>query len=316
MLAVVGDCHGHLQLALCVLARWQQELGQAFEAVFLCGDVGTFTADEQLDSTTRRHGKTNPCELEFLTQWSAEPPAPWLSLIFAPENEGGLGLGCPVLMVTGNHEGFAYLQQLVPPGFPAAPVAPEQLPAVDRPGHVRLLPSGWKTVTGSGRVVAGVGGIERGQRRADYHPLAYVADDAVAHLLESGPINVLVTHQGPTEVQGEHGSPTLQLLLDAGLARVWFHGHSTPQPEPALAGPNGSTLVVPLGDVAFPGRGPHADEPGEDGWALLGASAEKVAPPFLREFRRNRWTRTPDGLLIAPPLAQAFRAHSPRALPF
>jgi hypothetical protein len=67
-LAVVGDCHGHLQLALGVLARWQQEENLRFEAVFLCGDVGTFTEDGQLDKATRRHARTNPCELEFLTQ--------------------------------------------------------------------------------------------------------------------------------------------------------------------------------------------------------------------------------------------------------
>ena len=42
-IAVVGDVHGHLQLALCVLARWQHVLGAKFEAVLLCGDVGTFT---------------------------------------------------------------------------------------------------------------------------------------------------------------------------------------------------------------------------------------------------------------------------------
>src|SRR4051812_38312402 len=110
--AVVGDCHGHLQLALCALARWQRELGRAFEAVFLCGDVGAFTADAQLDSTTRRHGKTNPCELEFLTQWATQPPAPWLRFLFTPEEEGGLGLLCPIVMVSGNHEGLAHLEQI------------------------------------------------------------------------------------------------------------------------------------------------------------------------------------------------------------
>jgi hypothetical protein len=53
-------------MALTVLARWQQELGARFEAVLLCGDVRTFTDDSQLDNATRRRGKSNPCELEFL----------------------------------------------------------------------------------------------------------------------------------------------------------------------------------------------------------------------------------------------------------
>src|SRR3954451_4074893 len=106
--AVVGDVHGHLQLALCMLARWQAELNVRFEAVFLCGDVGTFTEETQLDSATRSHAKNNPCELEFLRQWATWPQAPWLEHIFLPEGEG-LGLCCPVVMVHGNHEGFAHL---------------------------------------------------------------------------------------------------------------------------------------------------------------------------------------------------------------
>ena len=36
-IAVTGDLHGHLQLALCMLARWQRELGERFEIVLLCG---------------------------------------------------------------------------------------------------------------------------------------------------------------------------------------------------------------------------------------------------------------------------------------
>ena len=61
--AIVGDCHGHLQLALCVLARWQEHLGQDFEAVFLCGDVGTFTETSPPDSATHDHARRNPCEI-------------------------------------------------------------------------------------------------------------------------------------------------------------------------------------------------------------------------------------------------------------
>ena len=67
--AVVGDVHGHLQLALCMAARWQRHLNLRFEAVLLAGDVGTFTDPAQLDGATLAHAKNNPCELEFLRQW-------------------------------------------------------------------------------------------------------------------------------------------------------------------------------------------------------------------------------------------------------
>jgi predicted phosphodiesterase len=179
VVAAVGDTHGHLQLALCVLARWQEELGVKFDAVFLCGDVGTFTDSSQLDKATRRHGKANPCELEFLYQWSAEPQAPWLDYIFRSKDNDGLGLVCPVVMVHGNHEGFEHLARLVPGRTPDEPVDASDLPAVDTNGHIHLLPSGWRTETPSGLSVAGVGGIERGQRRVDYHEMAFIRDDAV-----------------------------------------------------------------------------------------------------------------------------------------
>jgi hypothetical protein len=307
--AVVGDCHGHLQLALGMLARWQDVTGARFDAVFLAGDVGTFTDDAQLDNATRRHAKDNPCELEFLHQWSTDPPAPWLDRIFQPKDAGGLGLTCPVIMVHGNHEGFAHLETLARTAIPSEPVALAGLPGVDPRDRIRLLPSGWRVVLPSGHLLAGVGGIE-GREDRGYHPMAYLDEGAVLHLLDMGRVAFLVTHQGPSGVQGAKGSEALQALLDAGTARYWFHGHSVPNPDPVRAGPAGSTLVVPLGDIAFPGRGPSADEPGQDGWALAAigpdgaVTVRKEVPPVWREFRRNKWTRTPEGQLICPPLAR------------
>ena len=110
-------------------------------------------------------------------------------------------------------------------------------------------------------------------------------------------------------VQGDHGSDTLQLLLDEGIASAWFHGHSTPCSEVVQAGLGKQTQVVPLGDIAFPGRGREANEPGRDGWAIVTVEqgkvlVEKTTPSFLRDFRLNHWARTADGRLICPPLAE------------
>lgn len=142
VIAVVGDVHGHLQLACCALARWQKELGEQFDAVLLCGDVGTFTNFSQLDNATCGHAKSNPRELEFLTQWSTMPQAPWLDAVFKPEADGGLGLTCPLIMAHGNHEGFAHLERLVSDQIPKEPIELVDLPTVDTNGHLRLLPSG------------------------------------------------------------------------------------------------------------------------------------------------------------------------------
>ena len=312
VIAIVGDVHGHLQLALCMLARWQVRLGVRFEAVFLAGDVGTFTEYPQLDSATLSHAKNNPCELEFLQQWAVHPQAPWLARIFEPAapDGDGLGLTCPVVMVHGNHEGFAHLETLFPRRRPAEPVPADQLRGVDSAEFIRYLPSGWKTVTPSGLIVAGLGGMERGQRRAaKYHPMAFIDDSAVEALLDGGKVDVLVTHQGPSLVQGQEGSPTLDVLLEEEVARAWFHGHGTPNPVPAHGGRNGMCLVVPLGDIAFPGRGRNANDPGLYGWSYLtfrnGAPvAVKETPPFWRDLRRHHWAQADDGRLVAPDLAR------------
>lgn len=118
----------------------------------------------------------------------------------------------------------------------------------------------------------------------------------------TGPCDVLLTHQGPAAVQGSFGSPVLDQLLDTLQPRLWFHGHGVQTPDITEAGPL-PTRVVPLGDVTFDRRGtPH-----EDGFALIDVSdpslpVTREAPAFLREFRRDRWTTTCEGLLVAPPL--------------
>ena len=280
----------------------------------LCGDVGSFTTDAELDNATRAHASRNPIELEFLTQWSSSPQPPWLDFIFRDCSEGGLGLTCPVVMVHGNHEGFRRLERIAPPeaAIPGEPTPVTELSSVDTNGHIRYLPSGWCTVLSSGLVVAGVGGIERGQRAADYHPMAYLSDTAIEHLASGSKsaIDVLVTHQGPACAQGDRkGSVSLDLLAEAEVARVWYHGHSIRNMEPRKVGPNERTLVVPLADIAFPGNGAHPDDAGTDGWATASfehgkALPARFDPPFLRDFRRHLWLTTADGRMIAPPLRQ------------
>lgn len=306
-IAVMGDTHAHLQLALCMLARWQRDIGANFDAVFLCGDVGTFTEPAQLDNATRRHARSNPCELEFLQQWSAAPQAHWLDAIFAPTTSGGLGLTCPVVMVHGNHEGFEHLERLAPKKRPADDVPLTDLPTVDTAGRIRLLPTGWAARTRGGRRVAGVGGIQPGQRSARYHPMAFIDEAAVNSVLDAGPVDVLITHQGPASVQFDAGSELLEPLADAGVARFWFHGHATPTKQIASVGPGGRCQVVPLGDIAFAGRGNQANDPGLEGWSYVRLGEPELhvvrePPSFWREYRRGNWSQTSDGQLICPDL--------------
>lgn len=307
-ICVIGDVHGHLQLALCMVASWQRQLGESFEAVFLCGDVGTFTDENQLDSTTRRHGKENPCELEFLYQWSVSPFPYWLNAIFRPIEDNGLGLTCPVVMVHGNHEGFSYLETLVPSVPRSTIFEIDRLPTVDTGGHIRYLPSGFRCRTESQKIVAGVGGIELGQRTAKYHSLAYLDDAAILELLDIPRFDLLVTHQGPAALQSDGGSENLQELLDAEKARCWCHGHSIRQPGIVDAGPNDQTRVVPLEDATFTKSGgePNHDEcfafiRFHDTESL--PQVELHGPPDdWRTLRRKNWTVLDEHRIVAPML--------------
>ncbi len=310
-LCVIGDTHGHLQLALCVAARWQQILNTPFDAVLLCGDVGTFTDESQLDSTTRRHARSNPCELEFLYQWSVTPQPHWLARIFTPTTQNGLGLTCPVVMVHGNHEGFTHLAGLITDPVPAETIPISNLPAVDSAGYIRYLPSGWKCHTRSGITIGGIGGIESGRRRAGYHDLAYINDQAVLHLLDSDPFDILITHQGPQVNQGEHGASILDLIADTEICRYWFHGHSTPNMAIEKFGPNLNTQIIPLGDIAFPAKRNTPDVPGDNGWCRLTLGSDETItrerPGFWRDFRKSKWRTLPNGQLLSPSLSDTLR---------
>lgn len=306
-LCITGDVHGHLQLALGVAARWQQELGTRFDNVLICGDVGTFTRRSQLDSATIRHARENPCELEFLEQWMREDAACWLRLIFEPVEKGGLGLPAPAIMTHGNHEGFDHLIDFRKPVIPERLVPVDELPRIDRGGWIAYLPCSWRARTAGGAVVGAIGGIEPGQRHG-YHPMAYIDRDLVWRMAEGDAVDVLITHQGPARLQGSDcGSDLLDLILEAGIARSWFHGHSIHEPEMWQIGP---TTVVPLQDVPFQTKGEHAGQPQPDSFAHVSVGEGSVEidrqrPGCWWEFHQSNWMRIPDGRLVAPPLAWA-----------
>jgi hypothetical protein len=307
-ICVTGDVHGHMQLALLVAARWQLELGIRFEAVLLCGDIGAFSDLARLDKATRRHAEENPCELEMVNQWMPEPPSPWLSKIFEPLVDGGLGLTCPVIAMHGNHEDFELLERIAPSSapIPTEAVAASRLPRLDPGGRISFLPSGWRVVTPSGLTVGAIGGIQPGQRpTAGYPPRAYIAEDAVLSFCEGPAVDALITHQRPAAIHGtQRGSDDLDAVLECGLIRSWFHGHSVVDDTiRTVAG----TTVVPLHGVPVRTRGPDAGMPRPDAWCWTRYRGSRLdltreLPRFWREFDQQRWIRQADGQLIAPQL--------------
>ena len=307
-ICTIGDTHGHLQLALCMAACWQRERNITFDAVFLCGDVGTFTSDEQLDDATRRLGEPNPCELEFLYQWLAVPFPNWLQMIFAPTEHGGMGLTCPVVMVHGNHEGFSHLQTLVSAVSTDKIVEITHLPTVDRGGFIRYLPNGCRCRTQSDIVVGGIGGIDIRQRVGLYPDMAYFDDAVISQFRKVPPVDLLITHQGPSEFQGDGGSAFLQELLKTGRMRCWCHSHSVQRPGIATAGPSGRIRVVPLKDATFM---KSSSDPGRDCFAAIHfdsskepPQAEMIYPKNWGNYHQRNWFQLDGNRLVCPDLAQ------------
>lgn len=299
---VCGDIHGHLQLVLSAAVLWQRDSGQRLDGIFLCGDVGTLTHESEIDNATRAHARTDPAELEFLTQWSTTPPAPWISQFFAPDEEDGLGIGCPIVMVHGNHEGFQNLAELLPTRIPDAPESVDALPTVDPGGRVRWLPSGWRLVGPSELVFAGLGGIERGQRTAEYHELAYLDQDAATDLcmLDPGTVDVLLTHQGPASLQGTKGSETLDVVLESRVTQHWFHGHGVSNEDFRTVY---DTRVFPLHDVHKCFREKPRCGFAWCQWQGDQLEVKRVLPDFMRSLRPKRWKISKQGLIISPLLS-------------
>jgi hypothetical protein len=300
MICAVGDVHGHMQLALVMAARW---LGVRFDAVLLAGDVAAYRRESRLDGATRRHAESNPFETELLKLWMTQPPAGWLQGIFAPEDAGGLGLECPVVMVSGNHEDFEHLASITPPDIPDDPVAIEELPRVDPGRRISLLPRGWRCVTRSGVALAGLGGVHR-EQRSKYKQGAYIDEYALEVLMEVPPVDILLTHTGPAAVQPfPRGTPVLDPLLHRELALSWFHGHSIANEAIVHVG---KTVVVPLHGVAFEPRSSSPADPGRKAWCIasfkqdsieidrLGPDPHRRDHAFWYELTHGGWTMPRD----------------------
>ena len=279
---VIGDVHGHLQLALSVAHLWQRELGVEFEAVLLVGDLGTFTSEDRLDKATRKFAERNPMELEFMYQWLQTPPPPWIEGIFRPVSEGGLGIK-NVVAIRGNHEDFEYLRSITPESAPDMPVGLEDLPSLDPNGFIKFLPNTWVVRLPGGTTVAGLGGVTDQKK-------GLITEEELLTLMgilgDLGQVDILLTHQGPEVVQEEAGSPELNDLL--GGARYWFHGHAVRNPEIVTVR---GTTVVPLEHANFS----HGKALDPNGWAILRLGGEEKVwrglPKETPYLSPNNWIR-------------------------
>lgn len=277
----IGDVHGRVFHALAAVATWQQQTGKRCDLLIQVGDLGAFPDLTQLDPATNRYLAIDPAEADFsrlLTTTGKRAAAlrrlrQWLA--------------SPIYFIRGNHEDFAWLDQLViNTNSGTAPVDPFDL--------FRYVPDGSLLQWGGIRF-AFLGGVEERTDRAaidrkHYQSLLTLGEKA---------IDILVTHQGPygssLSRQGEiYGSPLISNLLAHTQPKFHVAGHAH-----ALSGPRlfGGTLYLGLDNVvASPIWHPEAKGL-QAGWlASLDTETNELQPvtdawlsTFPKPFDFDRW---------------------------
>jgi hypothetical protein len=181
-IAVFGDLHGHILLALKRCQRWQEETGQQLDLILQVGDLGVFPDPTRLDAATRRHGKSNPAVLSFAQCFMRTHPEV-VTVLSA--------ITCNMLFVRGNHEDHTWLdaleQQATEPCF-----------AVDINRRLWCLKTGlpYTFVRGNEVVtILGIGRIGRpvAAKKARAHYIQPDEQQRLEHLGEMS-IDILLTH--------------------------------------------------------------------------------------------------------------------------
>lgn len=286
-IAVLGDVHGHLTLALRVLRRWERETGLALDLILQVGDLGAFPPPFRLDKATRRFAEHDPDELGFARYFEGDDEA--------RDTLTGKGLHrvrAPFVFIQGNHEDFDYLD-VVGSG------ATEPVP-VDAFGRVWFLPNGLRWTFSKGPhalTIAGLGGVsERGGPSHQHRSAFYTRQDVHGLYRQEGPLDVLLTHEPPFDSARDlhpkyasSGSRDAAEALSLLAVKAHFCGHYH-EPGQPLQGPDGVSSWI-LNAVNFHGN--HPLNPGfagilrwtentPQGFTLLDA-------PWLREFTRKNY---------------------------
>lgn len=286
-LAVLGDVHGHLTLAYRVLRRWQDETGLALDLILQVGDMGAFPPPFRLDDATRRFSQHDPDELGFAIYYEGGPEA---AEVLGPEADPARAIACETWFIKGNHEDFAFLDEV-------SAGATEPVP-VDAFGAISYLPGGRvydfacrdRTVR-----IAALGGIcDDGKPGRDPVSEFYTAHDVRA--LKRASFDILLSHEPPRGAAhvihpryADGGSPEVAELLRAQRPALHFCGHYH-EPGQPLDAPDG-VRSFELNAVTFL----RADRLNPGCIAIVAwndardATVELLDPPWLRAYTRHTW---------------------------
>ncbi len=270
-ICLVGDVHGRVYHMLAAVLELQERLGSQFELVIQVGDLGAFPDPELLDDATKRWAEKDPSELHFSHLLSADGAL--AEHLMAARQQ----LSRPTQFIRGNHEDQDWLAGL----RGKRNVASVPVDSFDLIHHV---PDG-TVLEFDGFRIGYLGGCEYGAE-----PHTKIEPDAVERIEEAGPLDLLVTHDGPYGIgKGYYGdtqgSKVLTELIERTQPRHLVGGHYHQMNGPHRYGDTTYHCVAAL----FPGR--QQALPLLDGClAVLDTEADTfdyVTEDWLRDFGKD-----------------------------
>jgi len=212
-IAIFGDLHGKIFEGLSICRQWEVHTGKQLDLILQLGDMGIWPFTEKADKATRRHAKKDSGELGFQEFYT---PSERVKDLFSQ-------LQANLIFIPGNHEDFEYLKECATES-PIFPVEPSK--------RLFCLKSGGIYQFGNLKI-AGLGGIDKNNRKGKYHPAAYINEKDAEKLLNEK-IDILITHESPTDacVPGK-GSEDITCILRKSQPAFAFFAHYNEGPATA-----------------------------------------------------------------------------------
>lgn len=208
-IALLGDLHGHFELAFSIFQRWEFEHQKKLDLILQVGDFGVWPKPYMLDLQTYKFAQHDPDEISF-PQFQENTPVNARFFDTTHPNH----LKAPVIFIKGNHEDFHYLQS----------IQCEQnngVIPVDYYERILYLPNG-RTLLHEGITIGGIGGKE-----FDPPGNGFTRREALA--LENKAIDILLVHEPYKGAlpfpHNNKGSPTIRSLTEIAQPRLVFCGH-------------------------------------------------------------------------------------------
>jgi hypothetical protein len=265
LIGFLGDLHNRVYHGLAVVLEWQRRAGRRLDLVVQVGDLGVPAPD---GDDPNRDAFT--FDFRDFLQATGRRAA-------SLERARAL-LARPILFIRGNHEDLAWLATLPPDGR----ADPFDLFRYAADG-ARLELGGWR--------LGLIGGVEPFDPNDG--PETAVDRAAAERLLAGGPLDALVSHDGPRGIGTSYyglvqGSPVVSELVARLRPRVHVAGHYHHLIGPR---PHGETTYLGLdGIVASPRWHPEATGLQPGCLAVLDTATGRIEPvldPWLAAFDRR-----------------------------